>query len=122
MKPVLGIDLGTTNCALARAASAESGVDLVPVEQLVNPGEVSAAETLLPSFLFIPGASDFPEGSTELPWEDEPKYVVGTLARKRGVENAGRLVASAKSWLCHAAVDRTSGLLPAAAPEGVAKI
>lgn len=122
MKPVLGIDLGTTNCALARAVTAEGAVELAPVEQLVNPGEVSAAETLLPSFLFLPGPNDFPEGSTELPWDEAPKYVVGTLARKRGVENAGRLVASAKSWLCHAAVDRTSGLLPAAAPEGVARI
>lgn len=123
MKPVIGIDLGTTNCALARVRTdADSRVELSTIPQLVNPGEVSASETLLPSFLFIPGPSDFPEGSTELPWDDAPRYVVGTLARKRGVENAGRLVSSAKSWLSYAAVDRTQGILPAAAPQGVPRI
>ena len=45
--------------------------------------------------------------------------MVGRLAQKRGVENAGRLVSSAKSWLSHSAVDRTSPLLPFRAPEGV---
>ena len=46
-------------------------------------------------------------------------YVVGRLAQKRGVENAGRLVSSAKSWLSHSGVDRTAPLLPFRAPEGV---
>ena len=49
-------------------------------------------------------------------------YVVGRLAQKRGVENAGRLVSSAKSWLSHSGVDRTSPLLPFRAPEGVERI
>jgi hypothetical protein len=35
---------------------------------------------------------------------------------------AGRLVSSAKSWLCHAAVDREAAILPWGAPEGVPKI
>jgi molecular chaperone DnaK (HSP70) len=47
---------------------------------------------------------------------------VGTLAQKRGSENPGRLVSSAKSWLSHAGVDRTAALLPLEAPEGVAKV
>ena len=46
----------------------------------------------------------------------------GRLAQKRGVENAGRLVSSAKSWLSHAGVDRTAPLLPYRAPEGVPKL
>ncbi len=46
----------------------------------------------------------------------------GALAQKRGVENAGRLVSSAKSWLSHTGVDRTAPLLPYNAPEGVRKI
>lgn len=119
MKPVLGIDLGTTNCALA--VGTEAGVDLLPIAQLVNPGELQSPD-LLPSFLFLPGPADFPEGSTALPWDEQPKAVVGTLARKRGAENAGRLVSSAKSWLSHSGVDRNSALLPAAAPEGVQRI
>ena len=118
MKPVLGIDLGTTNCALA---SGGEQISLLPVPQLVNPGEMQSPD-LLPSFLFVPGAADFPAGSTALPWDDAPPYVVGTLARKRGAENAGRLVSSAKSWLSHAGVDRNAALLPAAAPEGVTKL
>ncbi len=118
MKPVLGIDLGTTNCAIARG---EEGIELLPIAQLVNPGEIQSP-TLLPSFVFLPGAADFPAGSTALPWDDAPATVVGTLAAKRGAENAGRLVSSAKSWLSHAGVDRNSALLPPAAPEGVARI
>src|SRR5262249_40916625 len=39
-----------------------------------------------------------------------------------GVENAGRLVASAKSWLSHSGVDRTASILPWNAPEGVRKL
>jgi molecular chaperone DnaK (HSP70) len=118
MKPVLGIDLGTTNCAIALGTES---ISLLPIPQLVNPGEIQALD-LLPSFVFLPGPSDFPAGSTELPWDAAPSNVVGTLARKRGAENAGRLVSSAKSWLSHAGVDRNSALLPAAAPEGVPKI
>jgi hypothetical protein len=127
-KYVIGIDLGTTNSALAwaeRRADADpfaaANVQLLAIPQLTNPGEVRD-ESLLPSFLYLPGASDFPAGSTALPWDGERKWVAGRLAQKRGVENAGRLVNSAKSWLSHSGVDRTSALLPFRAPEGVEKI
>ena len=127
-KYVIGIDLGTTNCALAYAEVREdadpfapANVELQAVAQLTNPGEVRE-EDLLPSFLYLPGASDFPAGSLALPWDEERTFVVGRLALKRGSENAGRLVSSAKSWLSHSAVDRTSPLLPFRAPEGVARI
>jgi molecular chaperone DnaK (HSP70) len=128
MRYVIGIDLGTTNSGVAysEASAAADPFQLPPVSvfevpQLVNPGEVRQ-ETLLPSSLYIPGAADFPAGSTELPWDGQSKYVIGSLARKRGVESVGRLVASAKSWLSYAGVDRTSALLPANAPDGVRKI
>ena len=121
---VIGIDLGTTNSALAAArlerdAPAETIRFAIP--QVVNPGEVRA-EALLPSFLYLPGEKDFPEGSLALPWDESARQLVGQLARKRGAENAGRLVASAKSWLSHAGVDRTEALLPIAAPAGVARV
>lgn len=96
-------------------------VTVFSIPQLVNPGEVRD-EPLLPSFLYIPGASDFPKGSTALPWDSSPRYVVGTLAQKRGTEVASRLVASAKSWLSHSGVDRTAAILPLNATEGVTKI
>lgn len=125
---VIGIDLGTTNCAVAWADASHADDPLAPpdvrlfeVPQLVNPGEVRA-EALLPSSLYLPDAKDFPEGSTALPWEAAPETVVGTLALKRGVERANRLVSSAKSWLSHGGVDRTSALLPLNAPEGARKV
>ena len=121
---VVGIDLGTTNCALAtRDASQEEGgtIDVQPVPQLVNAGEV-APRPLLPSFIYVPGELDFPAGSTALPWDGQPALVVGELARKRGAENPGRLVASAKSWLSYGGAQRTAPILPWGAPEGVTGI
>ena len=122
---IVGIDLGTTNSALAYCESAgaeEAGAIAVQgVSQLVNPNE-AAELTLLPSFLYIPGELDFPKGSTSLAWDKEPRFVVGELARKRGAESPVRLVASAKSWLSYAAVDRTAPILPWQAPEEIAKL
>jgi len=132
-KYIVGIDLGTTNSALARcnasaagsaagsAAEEESRIEVRSIPQLVNPNEV-AERTLLPSFLYIPGEFDFPKGSLALPWEPEPKFVIGELARKRGAESPSRLVASAKSWLSYAGVDRTAPILPWQAPEEVPKL
>src|SRR5271170_735649 len=124
-KYIVGIDLGTTNSALARcdAAAAEevSHIEVRNIPQLVNPGEV-AERTLLPSFLYIPSELDFPKGSLALPWEPEPTFVIGELARKRGAESPNRLIASAKSWLSYAGVDRTAPILPWQAPEEVPKL
>ncbi len=96
-------------------------MSLFEIPQLVNPGEVRD-QPLLPSFLYLPGSSDFPAGSIGLPWDESPNCVAGALAQKRGAEVASRLVASAKSWLSHAGVDRTAPILPLNAPEGVAKV
>jgi hypothetical protein len=123
-KYIVGIDLGTTNSALARCdatASEESRIEVRSIPQLVNPNEV-AERSLLPSFLYIPGEFDFPKGSLALPWDAEPKLVIGELARKRGAESPNRLVASAKSWLSYAAVNRTAPILPWQAPEEVPKL
>jgi molecular chaperone DnaK (HSP70) len=122
----IGIDLGTTNCALAYAPAGGDprelpSVTIFPVPQLVNPGEVRD-EPLLPSFLYLPSATDFPAVSTALPWDSAARSMVGSLAQKRGAEVAGRLVSSAKSWLSHSGVDRTAPILPLTAPEGVEKL
>jgi hypothetical protein len=123
---VIGIDLGTTNSALAFAEPPADPREMAPVSlmgiaQLVNPGEVRDEE-LLPSFFYLAGPNDFPEGSLELPWPGDPSFVLGELAKKRGAENARRLISSAKSWLSHAGVDRTAAILPPAAPDGVPKL
>ena len=122
---VVGIDLGTTNCALAWADSASPDervrVALQDIPQLVSPGEV-APRTLLPSFLYLPGELDFPAGSTALPWDPHPPYVVGELARRRGAENPARLVASAKSWLSYGGANRTAPILPWGVPDEVTHV
>lgn len=127
MKYVVGIDLGTTNCGVACAQIEEGDglhpppASLTPIPQLTNPGEVRH-EPLLPSFLYLPAPNEFPAGALSLPWGERAGQLVGVLAQKRGVENTGRLVSSAKSWLSHSGVDRTSAILPAAAPDGVPKV
>ncbi len=122
----IGIDLGTTNSALAyspaqSATDEPSSVNLFQLPQLVNPGEIAALD-LLPSSLYIPGPNEFVEGALAVPWNQNPAYITGTLARNRGVENAGRYVGSAKSWLSNQSADPAQPLLPLAAPEGVEKI
>ncbi len=121
---VIGVDLGTTNCAVASSPLDEDGAvgaRTEPVAQVVNPHEV-AERPLLPSFLFLPGDLDFPEGSTALPWPSDGHAVVGELARSRGAENPARLVASAKSWLSTPAADRTGPILPWGAPEEIPRV
>ncbi len=122
---IIGIDLGTTNSVISfldttvSEDDAQIAVQVVP--QLVNPGEL-AEPSLLPSFLYIPGEMDFPQGSTALPWDRKAQIVIGELARKRGAENPARLVASAKSWLSYAAVNRAAPILPWRAPDEVQKV
>ena len=119
---VIGIDLGTTNSALAfTALSDHPTVSLFRIPQLVNPNEVAELD-LLPSSLYIPGTGEFVEGALALPWDANPAYITGRLARVRGVENASRLVSSAKSWLSNQTADPTEPLLPLTAPEGIQKI
>lgn len=111
---VVGIDLGTTNCALAYVDThAASGrIQSFPIPQLVDAGEVAKLETL-PSFLYLPATGEFNETSLKLPWKGAGLHgFVGTWAREHGVLTSGRLVSSAKSWLCHTQVDRTARLLP----------
>jgi len=120
----VGIDLGTTNSAMACAdLTGEDAIEILAIPQLVNAGEVSDG-SLLPSFLYVAGEFDFPADSLRLPWPDDaaPRWVVGELARKRGSENPSRLVASAKSWLSYAGASRTSPILPWGAPEEVPKL
>ncbi len=118
----IGIDLGTTNCAVAFTEIAgELKIQVSPIPQLVNANEIGA-EPLLPSFLYIPGERDFPSGSIALPWDSAPRFVTGKLAQRRGAEVSSRLVSSAKSWLSYSSVDRTAAMLPWKASEGVPHI
>ena len=111
---ILGIDLGTTNSAMAYVDNAEPEwrVRDFSIPQLVAPATIEARETL-PSFHYESASSEFAEGALKLQWDqEEPKTTVGFFARDHGAAVPGRLVVSAKSWLCHPGVDRTSPILP----------
>ncbi len=84
----VGIDLGTTNSALAFIDPAEAAgtdfppVHLLPIPQYVEQSLVEPRRTL-PSFLFL---------------GDDRQYI-GTYAREQGAIVPTRVVHSAKSWL-----------------------
>lgn len=121
---ILGIDLGTTNCAVAFAnPTSGTGAPIgdLSIPQLQRAGE-AAPLPLLPSSIYIPGAHELPPGSTRLPWGEAPGAVIGEFARWQGARVPGRLAASAKSWLCHDGVDRCAPILPWGAPPDVNKI
>ncbi len=123
-KYLVGIDLGTTNCAVASVDPAhgpEAPVVDLPIPQLQRVGEV-APRSLLPSSIYIPAEHELPPEMRRLPWGGPDWAVVGELARWQGARVPGRLVASAKSWLCHEAVDRTAAILPWGAPPDVKRI
>ena len=123
----IGIDLGTTNSALSYFKLDEAGArgaqqTMLAIPQVSDVGAV-AEKPLLPSFLYLPNAEEFPAGGTALPWDPQRKsVVVGEFARSHGSKIPMRLVASAKSWLGHAGVDRSSAILPWQAPADVRRI
>ncbi|HHP7233331.1 MAG TPA: Hsp70 family protein [Desulfobacterales bacterium] len=114
---IVGLDLGTTNSILAYIPISElDRVDppetrTLEIPQLVGPGAV-AAQTMLPSFIYVPGEKDIAADARRLPWSDAVRFILGELARRRGAEVPERLIHSAKSWLCHTSVDRSEALLP----------
>jgi molecular chaperone DnaK (HSP70) len=119
---LIGIDLGTTNSAVAYVDAQEAitgdtpAIHIFEVLQIIAEGEHESLPTL-PSFLYFAGEQDTP-GSLRLPWEEQPKFVAGVFAREQGALVPGRQVNSAKSWLCHDAVDRTARILPWGAEQG----
>lgn len=122
----IGIDLGTTHCALSWVDQQASDGDQVvhgvlDIPQLTGPAAVEA-KPLLPSFLYLPHESELAPGDLALPWGAQQDFAVGELARARGAATPIRLVSSAKSWLCHPGVDRRAPLLPADAPAEVHRI
>src|SRR4051812_6495802 len=119
-KLVVGIDLGTTHCALALAplATPEPRVEVLPIEQLVAAG-AAEKRALLPSFLYFAHEG---EPALSLAWDSERRFAVGELARARGAEAPERVISSAKSWLSYGGVDRRAGSLPLNAPSDIERI
>ena len=120
---VVGIDLGTTNTVLSYIDSEQEdpAVQVLQIPQVVSPG-VTEERDHLPSFLYLAAGPEFPDGALDLPWDRGRAFAVGELARSHGANVPARLVSSAKSWLCHAGVDRTAALLPWQAPDEVPRV
>lgn len=128
----VGIDLGTSNTVVAFAAAGEDRIQVLEIEQLAGRGEL-AARALLPSVRYHPAAGELDPATLRLAASlagfdeaDKPPVmgaaVVGQYARELGAQVPGRAVASAKSWLSHAGVDRNAAILPWGAAEDVAKV
>ncbi|WP_035545648.1 Hsp70 family protein, partial [Burkholderia sp. 9120] len=83
-----------------------------------------------PSVRYHAAEGELAAGDVQLPWSSveraadasEPPVVIGRLARVLGAQVPGRLVASAKSWLSHASVDRVAPILPWGAADDVRKV
>lgn len=108
----IGIDLGTTNCAMAFAPlNDENAVsEVFAVSQWEALDRLSELTTL-PSFLYLPTEQESAQlhgaqSGTRAEW------ITGHFARKRAGETPGRVAHSAKSWLGHHAVDRETPFLP----------
>ncbi|MCG9577602.1 Hsp70 family protein [Vibrio tubiashii] len=119
----VGIDLGTTHCVLSYVDTSveDARVEVMAIPQLTAPGTVEN-RSQLGSFLYQPHEHEMNPASRVLPWSSEPTALVGAIARNLGAKTPIRLIASAKSWLCHGGVNRRDAFLPAGSPEEVEKV
>ncbi len=113
MRYIIGIDLGTTNCALAFIDTEQAALplQLFAIPQLTAAGKVDALLTL-PSFCYLTAVGEWPPGALKLPWKEESSDFVGQFAKLQGARVPTRLVQSAKSWLCNVAANRRDKILP----------
>jgi Hsp70 protein len=109
----LGIDLGTTNSAIALTDLETDQTEVLEVTQILGPNQIGEKPTL-PSALYIPHRDEFPENSFPLPWEKGigDVTVTGHFAREHGVLIPDRLITSAKSWLTNPHIDPRHRSLP----------
>lgn len=113
-KYIIGIDLGTTNCTMAYAeAESEASTEIhsFAIPQVVANAQIEERKSL-PSFLYFPLDEELSGKVASIPWDAAREYCVGAFARDRGAEVPNRMVASAKSWLCHEGIDRRASILP----------
>lgn len=98
----IGIDLGTSNCAIARV-SGTGHPETLPITQNLTASSVGE-KNLLPSAIYLPAEGEFPGSAS--------RHLLGDFARARGALQPDRLIVSAKSWLCHPNADRRGPILP----------
>lgn len=107
----LGIDLGTSNSAIALSEVDSDQTDIIEITQVLGPNQIGEKPTL-PSALYIPHPDEFPEGAFPLPWPSDPRSIIGLFARDHGALVPDRLVTSAKSWLSNPHIDPRQRSLP----------
>ena len=101
----LGIDLGTSNSAVAIDDFESDSTAIVEITQLLGPHQIGEKPTL-PSALYISHPEEFPEGALRLPWSKaSERAIVGHFARDHGALVPDRLITSAKSWLSNFHID-----------------
>lgn len=106
----LGIDLGTSNSAIAIADFESGRSSIVEITQILAPNQIGELPTL-PSALYIPNPQEFPAEAVQVPWENGPG-IIGQFARDHGTLVPDRLVTSAKSWLSNPHIDPRKPVLP----------
>jgi molecular chaperone DnaK (HSP70) len=108
----LGIDLGTSNSAVALSEVDNDQTDIIEITQVLGPNQIGEKPTL-PSALYIPHPDEFPAGAFPLPWRtDAHGAIIGHFAREHGALVPDRLVTSAKSWLSNPHIDPRQRSLP----------
>ena len=117
----MGIDLGTTHTvvAYAKCHAADTAIHLLPILQLIAPGEV-AERNVLPSVRYHPADGEL--NAADVVFSAQDGAVLGEAARYLGAKSQGRLVSSAKSWLSHPDIDATAAILPWGSPAEVNKV
>ena len=118
MRYHIGIDLGTTNCALSYVDTLrpELGVRVLEIPQWSGQERFLEYETL-PSFVYFPLKAEWKKGQLNVPgfpYEDnEPaSFALGHYARELSLPRTARVAHSAKSWLASRGVDRKGAILP----------
>jgi molecular chaperone DnaK (HSP70) len=108
----LGIDLGTSNSAVAVEDFETGHTAIVELTQLLGPNRIGEKPTL-PSAIYIPHPEEFPEDQLRLPWQEKSSgLIVGHFARDHGALIPDRLITSAKSWLSNFHIDPKKAVLP----------
>ena len=117
----IGIDLGTTNSALAFIHHEEAEKSqILSIPQLIDRNLLDELPTL-PSFLYYPLEEESSSLLGHLHWETANVHLVGTGAQVLGEKNPQRLVSSAKSWLGHPEGQKQA-ILPLYSPKDLTKI
>lgn len=116
MKYIIGVDLGTINSSVAyvdldKNRNPSLGIQQFQILQNTAPN-ATGSFPVLPSFCYLSGESEWPENAFKLPWQNNRDYFVGVFAQSQGAKVPTRLIQSAKSWLCHAGVNRKERILP----------